>query len=344
MDELIRDRHPLTKRLKLDILCPAGAIKASPFSNIPLRVLPAAPGHLWEQVLLPWYVKDGLLGLCNTGPLAVGKQIVCVHDLNSRIVPESYGAVFRALYRVLIPALGRRAAQLVTVSHFSQKMMVQFGIAGAAEEIVVIHNGYEHVLRADANRSQMMGAYLPRPFVLLVGSKAPHKNAAVIYSIAADLASRGIHILVSGGEDPNVYASGSSNPLPENVKHLGRVNDNDLALLYQNALCLVFPSRTEGFGLPALEAMALGCPVISSDLASLPEVCGDAALYASPGDPAAWLAGIVRLVTDATLRERLAESGRKRAETFSWRKGAERYLELICAIDNDSQIKPRLKS
>ena len=142
---------------------------------------------------------------------------------------------------------------------------------------MVIYDGYEHVLEWKADRSALDGMDLPRPFVLLVGSKSPHKNVAVIYSIAADLAVKGIHVLVAGGEDANVYARDHAGQLPPNVKYLGRVDDNDLAFLYQNALCLAFPSRTEGFGLPALEAMALGCPVVSSDAASLPEVCGEAA-------------------------------------------------------------------
>ena len=131
MDALICEGHPLTAGLTLDILCPAGSVEASPFVNIPLRLLPSAPGHFWEQFILPGYVRGGLLSLCNTGPLALKRQIVCIHDLNSRITPESYGLMFRAVYRVLVPALGRRAAQIVTVSRFSQKTMGRFDIKPA---------------------------------------------------------------------------------------------------------------------------------------------------------------------------------------------------------------------
>jgi glycosyltransferase involved in cell wall biosynthesis len=343
MDSLIGEGHPLAAGLALDILCSAGSVEASPFVNIPMRPLPSAPGHFWEQFILPGYVHGGLLSLCNTGPLVLKRQIVCIHDLNSRITPESYGLMFRAVYRVLIPALGRRAAQIVTVSRFSQKTIERFDVK-PADEIKVIHDGYEHVLGWNPDRSALAGTDLPNPFVLLVGSKAPHKNVAIIYSIAAELSVRGIHLVVAGGDDPRVYARQHSGPLPPNVKHLGRVNDDDLAYLYQQALCLVFPSKTEGFGLPVLEAMALGCPVISSDAASLPEVCGEAALYASPGDAAAWLASIERIASEPMLRERLAAAGLKRSKAFSWREGAKKYLELMIAVDHgnsDRDGKPQ---
>lgn len=333
MDVLIGEGNPLAAGLTLDILCPAGLVEVSPFANIPIRPLPRAPGHFWEQFILPCYIRGGLVSLCNTGPLTLKKQIVCIHDLNSRITPESYGLMFRAVYRVLVPALGRRAAQIVTVSRFAQKTIERFDIK-PADKIEVIHDGYEHVLGWNPDRSRLTRANLPNPFVLLVGSKAPHKNVAIIYSIAAELAARDIYVVVAGGEDASVYARQNSGPLPRNVKHLGRVNDDDLAYLYRRALCLVFPSRTEGFGLPVLEAMALGCPVISSDAASLPEVCGEAALYASPDDAAGWLAAIGRMASDPLLRERLAAAGPQRAKTFSWREGAKKYLELMIALDH----------
>jgi glycosyltransferase involved in cell wall biosynthesis len=192
-----------------------------------------------------------------------------------------------------------------------------------------IHDGYEHVLEWKADFSAIARLDLPRPFVLLIGSKAPHKNFAIIYSIAPDLGAKGIYVVAAGAEDTNVYARDHVERLPPNVKHLGRVDDNDLAFLYQNALCLAFPSRAEGFGLPALEAMALGCPVVSSNAASLPEVCGDAALYAPPNNPTAWLDAIGQIAGEPRLRRRLADAGRKRAVAFSWRRGAVKYLELM---------------
>lgn len=226
--------------------------------------------------------------------------------------------------------LGDRVARVVTLSEFSHKTLAQLGIA-PSNKIQVIGDGHEHVLRWNAERSTL---HFPNPYVLLVGSKAPHKNVAIIYSIANELAARGIEVVLVGGGDPNVYAQGGRVKTPPNIRYLGRVDDNDLAFLYRHALCLVFPSKTEGFGLPALEAMALGCPVISSDAASLPEVCGEAALYAPPSEGRAWLAAIEQIAAEPILRERLAGAGRKRAKAFSWRRGAEKYLELMLAVEH----------
>jgi glycosyltransferase involved in cell wall biosynthesis len=335
IDQLISECHPLAAGLSLNLLCPAGALEKSPFVNIPLQSLPNAPGHVWEQLVLPRNVRGGLLSLCNSGPLASRKQIVCIHDVNTRLVPESYDSLFRMAYRFLHPALGRRAMRIVTVSRFSQTAMARLGVA-SLEKIQVIHCGREHALHWNPDHCSVADLDLSEPFILLVGSKAPHKNAVVIYSIAAKLAAIGIHVLVAGGEDANVYARGVAGLPPPSVRFLGKVNDDDLALLYRRALCLALPSKTEGFGLPALEAMTLGCPVVSSDAGALPELCGDAVLYAPPNDSQAWLAAIERIAAEATLRERLASAGRKRSEVFSWRDGAKRFLQLMLTIDSAS--------
>jgi len=113
------------------------------------------------------------------------------------------------------------------------------------------------------------------------------------------------------------------------VQFLGYVGDDDLAALFQSALCLVFPSITEGFGVPLVEAMSLGCPVIASNVASMPEVCGDAALYADPFDPKTWLAQIRRMANDAELRGRLIADGHVQVRKFSWARSARIYLDLM---------------
>jgi glycosyltransferase involved in cell wall biosynthesis len=339
MDSLISERHPLTTDLKLDLLCRNKDIPTPNYSNISVRCLPNLPGHIWEQLILPAYTRGGLLSLCNTGPVMAGRQIVCIHDQNIRLAPESYGLPFRTAYRILQPVLGWRAQKVVTVSCFSKDTIIEFGVA-PAKKIEVIYDGYEHVGLWRPERSSLNRAELPPTFVLVVGSRAPHKNLAMVSSIAEDLARKGIHVLTVGGVDSAVFARGPQDRLLPTVKHLGRVDDDTLALLYQSALCLVFPSRTEGFGVPVLEAMALGCPIVSSNAASLPEVCGEAALYASPDDRNAWLAAITRISEEPSLRKRLSSLGLQRSKRFSWCAGAEKFLELMFAMDSANLSMP----
>jgi glycosyltransferase involved in cell wall biosynthesis len=133
--------------------------------------------------------------------------------------------------------------------------------------------------------------------------------------------------------DSRVFSGTGQQYDAENIFWLGKVSDEALAALLRDSLCLCFPSITEGFGLPALEAMAIGCPVISSDRASLPEVCGDAALYACPRDSESWLTQILTLKGKPHLASELSERGRNRARNFSWRSAAEDYLKLMAKLD-----------
>jgi glycosyltransferase involved in cell wall biosynthesis len=179
----------------------------------------------------------------------------------------------------------------------------------------------------DASRSKILDYRGDRPFVLLLGSTARHKNADLILGLAEALDARGLDIYVAGGGG-HVFAA-TEQLDGSNVVRLGFVSDDDLAALFSRALCLAFPSWNEGFGLPILEAMALGCPVVTSDRASMPEVGGRAVLYAAPDAPADWLARIDDLRVSEARREELAGLGREQALSFSWRKSAEGYLDLL---------------
>jgi glycosyltransferase involved in cell wall biosynthesis len=166
-----------------------------------------------------------------------------------------------------------------------------------------------------------------RPFVLALGSRAPHKNLRLIMDIAPRLGEDGIDVIVVGGS-AKIYSSDALTG-GDNVLFTGRIDDNDLAFLLERALCLLFPSWTEGFGLPIIEAMARGCPVVSSDRASMPEVCGDAALMAAPDDPATWVSHVESLKASRELRGELIAAGRQRVKRFSWRTTAQAYADLL---------------
>jgi glycosyltransferase involved in cell wall biosynthesis len=151
---------------------------------------------------------------------------------------------------------------------------------------------------------------------------------------AAALDEAGLDIVVAGGGS-GIFAASAQVSRP-NIHQLGFVGDDDLAALYENALCLVFPSRTEGFGIPPLEAMAKGCPVISSNAASLVEVGGDVFLYVDPDDRDGWLRTIIALSQDEERRASLSRKGRERAKLFSWRSSAQIYLREMMNLSNRS--------
>lgn len=332
LDRHLADGHPLGRQLRVEIVAPIGATPPPGLHRIRLRAVGIARGHVWEQTVLPRLARTGLLSLCNTGPLSQRKQIVCIHDANTRTCPDSYSRGFRTLYRVLHPALGRMAARIATVSRYSADRLVEHGIC-AREKIVLAPDGHEHALRWIASHSPATRRVAGPNTVVVVGSPAPHKNIGVLLGLADRLEEAGLALAVTGIHDGRVLKGQRPQHPARCASWLGRATDNELAALLRDSLCLAFPSLEEGFGLPALEAMTLQCPVVSSDRASLPEVCGKAALYASPSDGEAWLKGFLSLRNDAALRERLIARGRIEARRYRWARTAEVYLEQMARLD-----------
>ena len=308
------------------VLTPPGTA-APRFAALDVRAVGPGSGHAWEQAVLPLRWRGRLLNLCNTAPVARADQVVCIHDANVFREPDSYGRAFRALYRSLLPVLASRSARISTVSRDAARQLAAH-LPVAERDIAVLPNGHEHALLWDPSRAALpAGTGLDRPFVLALGSRARHKNLALLLGLAPALDAMGLDLLVAGGGGA-IYA-GIAEARHPNVRRLGTVSDDDLALLMDRALCLAFPSFTEGFGLPIVEAMARGCPVVSSDRASMPEICGDAALMAAPDAPHAWLAHVTALHGSPALSADLAGRGRDRVKLFSWTATAQGYRALM---------------
>jgi glycosyltransferase involved in cell wall biosynthesis len=321
--------------LSMRLVAPPMATATPSLSKIAVCRSGFVSGHLWDQLVLPFYAGGGVLSLGNFGPIVSSRHIVCIHDVNTFILPESYSRAFAAVYQNLLPIVGRRATRVATVSQFSADMMVRFGVC-RSEKIFIAPNGHEHVLRWDARRADLsLIRTLKRPYIFLLGSTARHKNIDVILNQAAALDEAGIDIVVAGGGS-GIFAASAQVRRPS-IHQLGFVSDDDLAALYENALCLVFPSRTEGFGIPPLEAMANGCPVISSNAASLVEVGGDVFLYVDPDDRDGWLRTIIALSGDEERRASLSRKGRERSKLFSWTRSAQIYLREMMNLS--SQVR-----
>jgi glycosyltransferase involved in cell wall biosynthesis len=329
LDKILSENPDVENRLGLQLVMPRSA-GSLPLEKIVGRTGSFGSGHLWEQLVLPWYQRTGILNLGNSGPVIARRSVVCIHDANTFLEPESYSKTFRGFYRALLPLIGRRAERVATVSEYSASTLVQFGVT-SRDKIFVAPNGHEHVRRWNPQKATLsLIGLLKRPYVLLLGSRAKHKNIGVVLAGAQILDEAGIDLVVVGGRS-KIFQNTLEVSAP-NIRYVGYVSDHDLAALYQGALCLAFPSTAEGFGLPPLEAMACGCPVISSNTGSLREVGGDAVLYADPHERADWSRAIVDLLKHEHLRQDLIARGKRRAIRFSWMHSAEIYTNELLVI------------
>jgi len=288
-----------------------------------------AAGVLWEQAVLPFRSRDGfLVSFSNTAPLALRRQLVVVHDASVFAVPGNYSFAFRTWYQVALNILLRRAGTVVTDSAFSRDELSRYcGVPG--ERISVIHCGCDHLDGVPADPAILHRAGLARDgYVLAVGTPSRAKNLGVLLEAMARLKRGGLRLALAGEMEPRVF-NANRIALPPWVSVLGTVSDGELKALYEHALCFAFPSRYEGFGLPPLEAMRCGCPTVVSSAASLPEVCGDAALYADPDDAGALARHIAAYLDSADLRQAHRSRGLAQAGRFSWDASARKFLALI---------------
>lgn len=285
-------------------------------------------GHVWEQWELPRLARhQPLINLCNTAPVLRERQLVVVHDAATLANPRNFSLAFRTWYRVMLMAVMRRARVLASVSRFSADELTRFfGLRPRGVE--VIGEGGEHILREPADTSIIERLGLGgRRFVLAVGSQSPNKNFAAVLRAIELLDDPDVLLVAAGGGNSRVFAGAAlSSP---RLLPTGYVSDAELRALYEHAACFAFPSFYEGFGLPPLEAMCCGCPVVVSDRASLPEVCGDAALYCDPDDPASLAEQLRRVLSSAGLRDELRAAGRERATTYTWPRAAQQFSEIV---------------
>ena len=233
-------------------------------------------GHLWEQFVLPRKARGQLLwNPANTGPLSVERQVVTVHDAATLDHPEWFEGKFARWYRFMLPRLMKKARKVITVSEFSRQRLIE--AAGLPESAVVaIPNGVEDRMQpvdAPGLSEYLQRRALQKPYLLCVASLEPRKNLRRLFAAWERCRPDGIELVVAGAAG-NVFRSQGFEQPAAGTRLLGRVDDTELPFLYSGATAFVFPSVYEGFGLPPLEAMACGCPVLASSAASLPEVCG----------------------------------------------------------------------
>jgi glycosyltransferase involved in cell wall biosynthesis len=326
-------------RFELVIMTPQNIINDINLKNIKVIPVGKLKGHLWEQFELPFYSRHGfLVNLCNTGPLLKRKQIVTIHDAAVYSRPEGFTKAFIYWYKLLFKILSLIAYRIVTVSQFSKKELLHY-LRTKPNRIRVVSEGWEHIQEkhSDLNVFQKHNIS-PKKYILAVSSLNPNKNFQGIVKAIECLGDIGTDIVIAGGTNPKIFSS-SNDSLPNSVKYIGYVTDEELKALYEGAIGFIYPSFYEGFGLPPLEAMACGCPVIVSNIASLPEVCGDAALYVDPYNPKDIATKIRILLSDDNLREELSRKGLERAKLFSWEKCAKEIIKIIEEVIDSANNK-----
>ena len=304
----------------------------------PAKALAGMRGHAWEQLRLPGLCRGKLLwSPSNTGPLALRNQVVTIHDVVPLDHPEWLNRRFAAWYRYLIPRLARRVRQVIAVSDFTRQRLIAHSGIGA-DKITVIHSGVD--ARFQPQSPQAIAAARaslqlpPGRYVLAVGSLEPRKNLGRLLQAWAQLLPQlppDLWLVLAGAKGKSlVFADVPElRQLPERVHLSGYVPDELLPTLYAGAEIFVYPSVYEGFGLPPLEAMACGTPVIIGNRASLPEVVGDSGMLVDPYKVDAIAQGLMQLLGSADLHAGLGRAGRERAAQFNWDKAAAQTLQVL---------------
>jgi glycosyltransferase involved in cell wall biosynthesis len=280
-------------------------------------------GHPWEQFTLPLSIgrRDVLLSPAGCGPISHPNQVVVIHDIAVLETPEWYSRAYSLLYSRLLPALSNRVRRIVTVSEFCKSRIVDL-LAVPEEKVTVAWEASSSCFfpRTEQEISQTMTLLgVRRPYFLAIGAVSPRKNFQRLLAAwtRTKQSAEGVSLLVVGKEGLRFSGGASLGTIPDSVQHLGMVSDEDLARLYSGAAGLLYPSLYEGFGLPIVEAMASGCPVLTSNCTAMPEVAGDAAVFVDPMDEASIAEGINQLVQPRVAVE-LKVRGLKRSRLFSW--------------------------
>ena len=314
------------------------------------RPVPETAGNysISEQVKIPLALRREGVTLFHAPhyvlpPLVTCRSVVTIHDCIHLMFPQYLPGRFALAYaRSSIAVAARRAIRVLTVSESSKRDILRF-VDVPPDKIDVIYNAYDERFAIEPREEDVVRVreryQLHDPFVLYAGNVKPHKNLERLIEAFDLVRARGLdHLkLVLIGDEISKYAAlrraVHQHHLHKHVRFLGYMPQETLAVMYRLAGVFVFPSLYEGFGLPPLEAMASGTPVVTSNVSSLPEVAGDAAVLVDPYDPEAIGDAIYRVLTDEALRCGLRQKGIARAREFSWEASVGRVREIYGQVN-----------
>lgn len=264
-------------------------------------------------------------------------KVITVHDLNFIHFPEFLTADSLRYYAGQIESAVKQAAHISADSHHTRHDLINL-LDVPAEKITTVHLSvnplYQKEYSVDEIARTLTELKLPKGFILAVGTLEPRKNLGMLveaYSILRQAHKIDVPLVLVGRKGwlyDELFNKIAVSKLSEHLIHLEGVFDEKLAHLYYAAGVLVTPSHYEGFGLPGLEALNCGCPIILSNRGSLPEIAGDAGKTLPPDDPTEWAEAIAKVLQDGTLRKEMIAAGHRHAATFSWQTAAETTLNI----------------
>jgi len=309
---------------------------------MPIKMRAIFKRIVFEQLqfgfILDAHKIDVLFNPTPSGPqLWRGKQVTAIHDCAYDRFPEEALTKFhRIYYKIIFPSTIKKSTYILTVSNFSKKELEEvYGVR--PEKIKVIYEGPPRLPQVDNQEIEKLFSKfkIEKPYFLFVSNQQPRKNVVrlvkAFYLLKKEKKINDLLVLTGYRDEKRVepFIKKELNELHKEIIFAGVVTRKELVALYKKSICLVFPSLYEGFGLPVLEAQSLGVPVLTSNVASLPEVAGKGALFVNPYDVEDIARGMYRIATDKELREKLIQEGFENIKRFSWEKAAKELLKVF---------------
>jgi glycosyltransferase involved in cell wall biosynthesis len=297
------------------------------YGSVSLSTNPAAPLDAWRlaRALRDLTPDDIFFSPGYNTPLFCRAPFVfAIHDLSHIYCPENSSAMIQLYYATIMKRACHRAAKILTVSEFTRRQIVEWSGVGP-EKVFNVGCGVDPAYRPDGDRYG-----LPFPYLLCVSNRKRHKNEfRLVEAFAKARLDAGMHLVFTGEPMAEVQQWIEHQKITARVHFVGVVQEEKLPALYRGAKALIFPSLYEGFGLPILEAMACGIPVVTANVTAMPEVAGGAALLVNPNSVDEIAGAMEQVVNDASLQRELRKKGRIRAAEFSWARSRAKVHELI---------------
>jgi len=311
--------------------------------NLTLKKLPSTSGRFNLIVGFPTCAIRDKLSLFHSQyvlPVMLPcKSVLTIHDILFESNPEFFPEFHRRLLKYLVPFSAKRASRIISVSEFTKRQVIEYyGIP--EEKVTVIYEGasdkFAPIKDNDLIFSRLKGYGIEKNYILFVGRIEPRKNIVGILKAFDYVKKRGkkdLYLVIVGNQDnifkeKELFGKIKEMQLDSDVVFTGGVSEDDLSALYNGAEVLVYPAFAEGFGLPVLEAMACGTPVITSNTTSLPEVVGEAAILVNPYSSLEIGKSLERVLDDPGLRRELSAKGLQRSRKFRWEETAEKTVEV----------------